>query len=234
MAYQPRWEHWTEQDFRLLRERWADRIIAKGKWSQWLGPDRARWEDEVAKRKLYLSVAYYTGMHTADLDRVPGEWLAWEVGRYRRENQKSARCIRPAIFDMPEQLRIDCEAEVRRLGRQWGPSDLVCGGPWPGGTKLCGRATLFLWPDERTRPAAFTFRLARRSTAWEYCVRGWPAEQIAEILGHVDRTMVDEVYRRCDQLGLISDRRLPWTVGSAPRGAPRTSRAKLLAFPART
>lgn len=228
VAYTPIWEHWTEGDFRILRERWAEDALRRGRWRQHLGPDRATWIDCVARRSLYLSLGYYTGMHTADLDRVPSDWLSWEVGRYRRENSKSARCVRPAVFDMPEQLQRDCAAEVERLGRPWYQGELVAGGPWPGSTEVLARACRRIWPENR--PPLWTFRLARRSTAWEYCIRGWSAEQIAEILGHVDRTMVDEVYRRCDELGIISDRRLPWTIGSAPRGEPRTARAKLLPF----
>lgn len=232
-VYVPKFEHWVEADFRKLREEWAEEILRVGGWTRFLGPDREVWRDYIAKRKLYLSMAYYTGLHTGDLDRVPAEWLSWEVGRYRRENTKSARCVRPAVFDMPEQLQLDCEAEARRcqdLGKPWRPEDLVCGGSWPRPFDALNTARLRLWPDPQNRPPHFNFRLCRRSTAWEYCIRGWQAEQIAAILGHVDRKMVEEVYRRCDQLGLISPVRLPWTIGTAPKGADRTGRATVLAF----
>jgi len=230
-VYVPKWEHWVETDFRRLRDEWAEDILRGGRWSKAYGPDREVWKDIIAKRKLYLSMAYYTGLHTADLDRVPAEWLSWEVGRYRRENTKSASCVRPAVFDMPEQLQVDCAEEARRchdLGKPWRPDDLVCGGPWSQGCDLMRTAWRRLWPDERNRPPTWNFRLARRSTAWEYCVRGWPAELIAEILGHIDRKMVSEVYRRCDQLGLISPVRLPWKIGTAPKGQSRTGRAKVI------
>lgn len=232
-VYIPRFEHWTEADFRKLRDGWADGVLATSAWVRFLGRDREVWRDFIAKRSLYLSVAYYTGMHTADLDRVTADWFSWEVGRYRRENTKSAACVRPAVFDMPEQFQADLTCEARRcadLGKAWRPDDLVCGGPWPRPFDVLDTARLRLWPDERNRPPRFNFRLARRSTAWEYCIRGWSAEQIAEILGHVDRKMVDTVYRRADQLGLISPVRLPWTIGTAPRGAERTSTATVLAF----
>jgi integrase len=231
-VYVPNYQHWTEEDFRHLREHWADMALAKGYWNRVM-PDPKDQLDFVARRRLYLSVAYYTGMHTFDLDRVKAEWLSWEVGRYRRVNHKSAACVREAIFDMPEQLREDCRAEAERcaeLGFPWRPDDLVCGGPWPIAPKMLGRAVPRLWPDERTRPCPWNFRIARRSCAWEYCIRGWSAESIAEILGHVDRKMVDAVYRRADELRLISSQRIPWARGTAPRGQQRTCRAKVLDF----
>lgn len=232
-VYIPQYEHWVEADFRKLREGWGEWVMRMNAWTRFLGHDREVWKDFIAKRSLYLSIAYYTGLHTADLDRVPAEWLSWEVGRYRRENTKSAACVRPAVFDMPEQLQADCAEEARRchdLGKPWRPEDLVCGGVWSRPYDVLWTVCKRIWPEERTRPVRWNFRLARRSTAWEYCIRGWQAEQIAEILGHVDRKMVDEVYRRCDQLGLISPVRLPWKIGTAPRGQARTSSAKVLDF----
>lgn len=233
-VYVPCYEHWTEADFRTLRAEWWKGPLQKGSWVRFLGSDREVWKDYAAKRSLYLSVAYYTGLHTWDLDRIPAWWLSYEVGRYRRENHKSAACVRPAVFDMPEQLRLDCAEEAERcaaLGRPWHPDDLVCGGPWPRPFDALDTARKRIWPDERGRPCHFNFRVTRRSTAWEYCIRGWPAEEIAEVLGHVDRKMVDEVYRRCDQLGVISPVRLPWKIGTAPKGQPRTGSATVLAFP---
>jgi integrase len=232
-VYVPTYEHWVEEDFRRLRGHFADEALRAGSFGSHYGSDRSVWEDVVAKRKLYLSLAYYTGMHTYDLNRVPAEWLSWEVGRYRRENHKSAACIRPASFTMPEQLQSDCSEEARRcerLGKPWHDKDLVAGGPWGSACEVLERARLRLWPEEIGRPPHFDFRVTRKSCAWEYCLRGWSAEQIAELLGHVDRKMVDTVYRRCDQLALISAERLPWRVGTAPRSAARTSRARVLPF----
>jgi integrase len=229
-VYQPRFEHWTEADFRIFRERWAEGALAHGSFGRAHGPGRTAWIDLAAKRSLYLSVAFYTGMHNADLDKLTADWLPWQVGRYRRENQKSARCVAPASFDMPEQLQADCAAEVKRLGRDWTPGELVAGGPWPRPEKVLHNAWRRLWPESHNRPPAWTFRLARRSTAWEYAVRGWTVQQISEILGHVDCAMVRTVYLRCSELGLIPATRQAWRIGTAPGGAPRTSRAKVLAF----
>lgn len=231
-VYVPNFRHWVEADFRLLCDHWADDALSRGRWNRWL-PNRREQEDFVARRRLYLSMAYYTGLHTYDLDRVTADILSWEVGRYTRRNHKSAACVRDAVFDMPEQLQIDCAEEARRCsdsGFPWRPGDLVCGGAWPAACKVLGTAVRRLWPDERARPCPWSFKIARRSTAWEYCIRGWSAENIAEILGHVDRKMVDAVYRRADQLGMISDVRVPWRIGSAPGGRARTDSAKILDF----
>lgn len=230
---------WTEQDFRRLREGLFSRALVCGSLGRHLGPDRAVWEDYVARRKLYLSLAYYTGMHSADLDRIRACWLSPEIGRYERRNQKSARVIEPAWFDMPEQLARDCRAELQRLGRPWRTSDHASGcctcepiaaGPWPRAIPVLARETRRIWPQGG--PPAFTLRVARRSTVREYAIRGWRPDEIAAILGHVDTRMVVTIYRRTREAIACSPVRVPWTVASGPHGGP-SGGATVLPFAAR-
>lgn len=217
---EPRFETMTETDFRLFREHWADEGLHWGSIGKWCRIWQIEPADYIARRKLHLSLAFYTGAHDEDLHTWRGEYLAVEQGRYERHNTKSARAVRPAWFDMPEQLQRDCEEELRRRGLPRFPEKEIVTGqrPWAGATRTLGDACDRLWPDH-SRPR-FTFQTARRSTVWEYTVRGWNAHEIATILGHVDETMVREVYRRCSELGIISPVRVPWTVASGPHGGP--------------
>jgi hypothetical protein len=209
----------TEADFRELREHWADEGLHWGSLAKWCKIWRVDVADYVARRKLYLSFAFYTGAHPEDVNTLQGEHLSVDVGRYLRRNTKSARAVRPCPLDMPEQLQRDCEAELSRRGiLRFPPEELVAGGPWVRPTRSLGSMCKRLWPDG-SRPR-FTFQLSRRSCVWEYTVRGWSAHEIATVLGHVDDKMIQEVYRRCSQLGIISPVRVPWTVASGPHGGP--------------
>jgi hypothetical protein len=215
----PRFEVMTEVDFRSFREHWADEGLHWGSLAKWCAIWRVPVQDYVASRRLYLSLAFYTGAHPEDLNAWKGEDLSVDVGRYTRHNTKSARCVRPAPLDMPEQLQLDCEAELRRRGiLRFPPDELVAGGPWVRPCRSLGQMCARLWPDG-SRPR-WTFQLARRSCVWEYTVRGWSAHEISIVLGHVDDRMVQEVYRRCSQLGIISPVRVPWAVASGPHGGP--------------
>jgi hypothetical protein len=216
---EPRFDTMTEVDFRTLREHWADEGLHWGSLAKWCRIWGVGVDDYIARRKLHLSLAFYTGAHDEDLATWRGGYLAVEQGRYERHNTKSALAVRPAWLDMPEQLQHDCEAELCRRGLPRFPeTEIVTGRPWAGATRTLGDACDRLWPDH-SRPR-FTFQMARRSTVWEYTVRGWSAHEIATVLGHVDETMVREVYRRCSELGIISPVRVPWTVASGPHGGP--------------
>jgi hypothetical protein len=223
----PRFEFFTESDFRKLREHAFDGCHLWASWHRkWKG-DKAAISDYIARRKLYLSFAFYTGLHNYDLDRIRGEQVSAEMGRYERCNHKSAKRVRPAWFTMPEQLRLDVQAELDRRGLPaFPPRELICGGEWIGATEPLQNACkrLALSPP-------WTFRIARRSTAREYTVRGWSSAEIAAVLGHVDTRMVDEIYRRCDELGLVSPVRVPWTCSSGPGGGP-TRTGSVLKFAA--
>jgi hypothetical protein len=123
---------------------------------------------------------------------------------------------------------LDCEAELERRSLPRFPiGEVVTGGPWHQPTRVLGPACDRLWPDG-SRPR-WTFQLARRSTVWEYTVRGWSTHEIATVLGHVDDRMIRDVYRRCCELGIISPVRVPWSVASGPHGGP-SRMAPVLSF----
>lgn len=209
-------DYWVEGDFRELRERFADEWVRMGR----LPPDRAF--DIIAKRKLYLSFAFYTGMHTEDLNKLSADWVSVAMGRYERHNTKSARAVKPEWFDMPEQLQLDCEAELSRIGRDWLPGELICGGRWKAPCDSLTRAAKRLGLAS-AMGQGWQNKLARRSMVREYTIRGWRTHEISALLGHVDERMVQEVYRKCTELGLVSSVRVPWSRVSGPNGAPTQS-----------
>jgi len=215
-----------EADFRHLRAHLFDEALRFQAFTKHLGPDRSRWADYIARRQLYLSFAFYTGAHPEDCNGCKGVYLSTDMGRYERHNTKSSRVVESDWFDMPEQLRLDCQAELARRGIPRFPEKeyVFCGehGPWKEATRTLNKAVRRLWPGDPERKG-FTFRIARRSTVWEYTIRGWRTHEIAALLGHVDETMIREVYRRCTQLSLISPVRVPWTLRSGPHGAPSKS-----------
>jgi hypothetical protein len=225
----PIFEFWTEADFRHFRAHLFDEAVRTGGLSRRCGGDAAGVADYIARRRLYLSLAFYTGAHVRDLDTWSADFLSVEMGRYERHNSKSARCVAPCWFDMPEQLQIDCAAELERRGG-WRAGELVAGGPWRQSTRTLAKATARLFPDGDRAP--FTFRIARRSTVRELTLRGWPTHEIAAVLGHVDGRMVETIYRRCSELGIVSPVRVPWRCGSGPRGGP-TQTGRILPFAAK-
>lgn len=220
-----------EADFRHLREHLFDEAIRWGTVKKWATADGCTEEDYIARRRMVLSAGFYLGAHPEDANTLRGEDLSVDVGRYTRRNTKSSRIIAPDVFDMPEAFRLDCEAELRRRGIPRFPPDEVIGGPrpWRQSSRVLASACARLWPDGPTRFASF--QVLRRSCVWEYTIRGWRTHEIAAIVGHVDETMIRTIYRRCSQLALISPVRVPWAIGTGPRGEP-TRHGKVIRFAA--
>lgn len=223
---EPVFDWYTEADFRALRDAlYASDDPALRRWH----PDRDERADYVARRRLYLSVGFYTGMHTADLDRLNDRSLnptfGGEYGVFERVNTKSAACVPPKPLPMPEQLCVDAETELRRLGRRWHVAEAIAGGRWPESTRLLRDLAVRL-----QLPPRVNFRIFRRSTVYHLCLLGWPEEETSEYLGHVDREMVNSVYRRVP-LAIRSRERLDWTNGNLRTVLGGiTARARVLKF----
>lgn len=220
---------YSETDFRALRaglyEGSEDQIAA---WHRRQGR-AVDVEGHIARRRLYLSFAFYTGMHVYDLDHLVAEHVSPDFGSYWRQNHKSAAVIPGAAFDCPEQLWLDVKAETARLGRPWLADEPIAGGPWPEGSRVL-RATarrLGLPPEVNFRS------VLRRSTVYELAIRGWSERECADVLGHVDEHMVRTVYRRVP-LRNRSAKKIPWDLESSRRhlgGVPWTFRAAVLELP---
>lgn len=221
----PVFEWYTEADFRAFRAGLYANHDAPSSRLRVELPDRAARLDYIARRRMFLSFGFYTGMHTYDLERIDDSWVSVDMGCYERRNHKSARAVPSTWLDMPEQLKLDCQEELRRLGRPWRRAELVTGGEWPNGTFKALRTTA-----ERLGLGAFNFRIARRSCVREYCLRGWSEADVAEVMGHVDTSMIRSVYSRIP-VRFRSPTKIPWDLESSRRllGGP-TSTAPILNF----
>lgn len=210
----PKWRWLAERDFRTLYDRlWEDHDnprhgLHKASWL-WEGQrrslrDRAVRLEYIARRKLYLSTGFYTGMHTINLDGLNDESFSPDFGTFLRVNTKSAVCVPPRTFTAPEALWRDVQTEIRRLGRFWNEAEEVGGGRWPTVARRLN--------DEAARlnlPRPLNPRVLRRSTAYHLGLLGWSPRDTAEYLGHVDTRMVDAVYRRLPERR--ARERLDWT-----------------------
>jgi integrase len=185
----PEWRWYTEGDFRRLRAGLYVNPAPRARLKAHI-PDPAKREDFIARKRLYLSVGFYTGMHTADLDKLTDEHFSVGTGHFLRVNTKSSRAVPPKMLRMPEPLWLDIKEEIRRLGRPWFRGELVAGGPWHMPTKEPNRAAV------RLQLPPWTYRIARRSTAHHLCLLGWSERDVAEYLGHVDQQMIRAVYAR--------------------------------------
>jgi integrase len=217
---------YSETDFRALRAglyQGSEDAIAG-----WLRRRRLPEDVEgyVARRRLYLSFGFYTGMHVKNLNQLLAEHVSPDFGSYWRQNDKSAAVIPPAAFDCPEQLWLDIKAELARLGRPWHAGELICGGAWNEGSRVV-RATA----ERLGLPREVNFRsVLRRSTVYELAIRGWSERECADVLGHVDEQMIRTVYRRVP-LRLRSPSKIPWDLASSRKllgGTPWTFRAPVL------
>lgn len=227
----PDWQWLTETDFREVRarihENWQDgnagsafRAMAKRRK---VHPEALR-----AQLRLYLSVAFYAGLHTSDLDGLLSDHLSWQMGTYLRVNSKSAHCIPVRAFDMPEQLQLDCAEEIARLQRHWYAGEPVCGGAWDNNTREITRIVKRMGGEVEGLPVPLNFRVLRRSTAYHYCLLGWDEREVSEVLGHVDQRMIREVYLRVP-VSLRSSAKLDWTNANMKRvTGGHTARAQLL------
>jgi integrase len=229
---------YTETDFRAVRAglyvgseddlaRWFRASpLARERFGRWAVGDLV--EDFIARRRLYCSFGFYTGMHPFDLNRLDDRSFAADIGTFTRRNHKSARAVRPKAFEAPEALWEDVRAEADRLGRPWHKGEPICGGEW-------ARGPVILQDTARRLglPLPINFRsVFRRSTVHELRLRGWPEHEVADYLGHVDKRMIQEVYGRVVDRD-VSRERIPWNRESTARvlsGRHVTGRAKVVPF----
>lgn len=219
----PEWEWYTEDEFRRLRAGIYDQHDEPGDLCIHI-KDRDARLDLIARRRLYLSAAFYTGMHTRDLDQLTDRSVSVAFRWFERVNSKSARCIDDRNIDAPEQLIEDAAVEQERLGRYWTPGEAIAGGPWPQVTRVLQSTA------KRLGLPRVNLRILRRSTAYHLCLLGWPEDEVAEYLGHVDRRMLNEVYRRLPKQKR-SPKRLDWTNENMKQAfGGLTARARVLSF----
>jgi integrase len=136
-----------------------------------------------------VSFALYTGMRRKDLDALDDSSVSPDLGWYRLCSRKTGD-VAGTWQRMPEPLRDDCEAELRRLGRPWRQGEPICGGPWPRVAKVLRQACL------DAGVSRVNLMDLRRSYAYLKASAGVPQDTLRRKMGHADSRMLDHVYRQ--------------------------------------
>jgi integrase len=177
----------------------------------------------IARRQVYLSWLFYTGMHKADADAADASMLFMDARAYVRVNTKSARCVPREQFEMPEQLYADLLALQQVLGRPFYPDEPFTGGPWRNVVPVMRRAAVRLSFPHTVNPA-----ILRRSYAREMLARGYEVRDVADRMGHVSERMINEIYARFPRAA-GQHPRSKWTIASsAPHSTPPGGMARVL------
>lgn len=170
----------------------------------------------IAGRRLYLSVGFYTGMRTRDLDNTIGADLNPDFGKHRRRASKTG--APDSWLTSPEQLTVDCKFTRAAMGQCWHANAPVLGGPWKKVGAVMSDVREALGLSVSPSP-----RILRRSFVRQLFLRGWTVDAIKQHMGHAyDSQMVHVVYldtpeapARC--FGNIPAGGIPWTIESTQR-----------------
>lgn len=196
--YQPKFLWIDEPTFRQLRARIYSDPTTFGGLRASLAKQRegtrsvtdADLLDYVARRRLYLSFGFYTGLRTADLDALTESWAYPHDCKYRRHSEKTVAYTRDDWPEMPEPLQRDCLDELARLGRPWRSGELIAGGPWSTAARVASQAGrdvgLSIHVD---------MRVLRRSFVRQLRLLGYERDDVRVLMGHrADSRLVDQVY----------------------------------------
>ena len=169
----------------------------------------------IEARRLYLSVGYYTGMRTVDLDGTIGADFSPDFGRHRRRSSKTANTTKDSWLDSPEQLSLDVKAARLAMGGKFNASASVTGGTWLNVAVTMRDAQTALGMTVSPTP-----RILRRSFVRQLALRGWPLNRVREHLGHsAESAMLLSVYQDCPEAPARCFKNVPagglaWTVQS--------------------
>jgi integrase len=155
-------------------------------------------EDFVARRRLYLSIAFYTGLREADLDALDDRCVSADLGYYRRSSRKTGDDL-GFLEKCPAQLRADLEYERRRLGRPYREGEKIAGGPWPSVARVLRAACI------RVGVPPFNVMDLRRSFAYHLAIAGVSEATTTRLMSHKDSRMVRTVYRQFPVAGERDD-----------------------------
>jgi integrase len=159
------------------------RLVDRGVY----GPHVTTVEDYVARRRLYLSFAFYTGMRRQDLNLLDDHSVSLDLGAYWRFGRKTSdqEGLPESIC---EPLLVDLEFERRRLGRPYRKGELICGGPWLNACGVIRRAA------KQVETSFFDLMTLRRSFCYHKALAGVLEEDLVRLMGHSDSKMIRNVY----------------------------------------
>jgi integrase len=180
-----------ESTFRAVRAAIYDNVfartsIAKELRNEGLPCDASDVRAYIARRQLYLSFAFYTGMRRFDLNAISDAYLSPDFDCYWRHGHKTG--VEVAAESICEPFRRDIAAERSRLGRSWHQGELICGGPWFHATRVIATAARKLGLEN------FDLMTCRRSFVYHKALAGVPESKLINLLGHSDSRMIRGVY----------------------------------------
>ena len=176
----------TEAMFRALRTE-IYRDVKAAQMFRVVGADRAALPLYVARRRMYLSWLFYTGVHHYDADHATSDWLFLDGRAYIRHNHKTS--MEPVQFEMPEPLYSDFRELEALQGRTFFPGEQFTGGGWPDCARVMQKAAVKLGFPHGANPS-----ILRRSYAREMFLHGYDVHEVADRMGHVDTRMLREIY----------------------------------------
>ena len=187
----PRFEWIEEATFRALRASLYAPGVELDSLRAWLARPANRRQGPaelfVARRRVYLSWLFYTGVRTADANHLTGNDVGLDIGVYVRRARKTD--VAPAQFELPEPLILDLREYLAVVGREFFLSgERIGGGRWNNVSRLLQRAARILGVGP-VNP-----RILRRSYARKMFQLGYEIKDVAERMGHADLRMLNEIY----------------------------------------
>ena len=179
--------HWlTETMFRALRAE-IYRGVKLAQMFRVVGRDAAALPLYVARRRMYLSWLFYTGVHHYDADHATSDWLFLDGRAYIRHNHKTSMQL--TQFEMPDPLYDDFRELEALQRRPFLSGESFTGGPWPDCSRVMQKAATVLGFHEGANPS-----ILRRSYAREMFLHGYDVHEVADRMGHVDTRMLRSIY----------------------------------------
>lgn len=161
-------------------------------------------EDYIARRRLYLSFALYTGLRRHDLDLLSDLSVAPAFGVYYRTSHKT-HLVRGVPERMPPPLAEHIQRELdRRKLLAFPPGDLICGGPWHRVTRVLAVAC------RHVGVPPFDLRVLRRSFAYHKAADGVAKDKLKDLMSHSTSAMLDHVYAQIPDAGTRDDAGARW------------------------
>jgi integrase len=170
----------------------------------------------IARRRVYLSWLFYTGVHDVDAAKATADQLFLDGKSYIRHNSKSSRSVPDEQFEMPDPLHADLAELQTVLGRPFFPGESFTGGHWRNASKVMQASAVRLGFPHGANPSIF-----RRSYAREMFLRGYEVHEVADRMGHVDDRMLRQIYVRTPRpAGVVRTR---WAMSAATATPPTPS-----------
>jgi integrase len=185
-----------------------------------LPADAAAVDDRIARRKLYLSFAFYTGMRRHDLNLVDDRSVSPDFNFFVRFGRKTG--IRPNWESICPPLTEDLAVECARLGRGYHKGEAIAAGPWTRAPKVIAAAAAAAGVQ------AFDLRTCRRSFVMHKALAGVEEVDLVRLMGHKDSAMIRGVYLQVPPRTIRNAAGAAWPVQTST--VPGTGGARVLEF----